>query len=300
MTVTLFDEIHQNRQGSSEGLAKTTSSRSWRVVTNNRYDDDVFVIRYGLSSNLLPQLYSPHPSWQALTARKVTASNQADSPHHFLVTVEYSSAPLDKEDKDKEDNPDPTTRPAVINWSTKLYRESVEKDVNGDAILNSAGDYFDPPIERDRSNWTCVVRKNMANPPTWLLDYNNCPINSSSFVVDGVQVQAERARLSMIDIGEKQVENDVNFRTVTITLEFKKEGWKASILDQGLKEIGAGPATAGGGQPALAPITIDGKSITSPMLLSDGRHIEAPTPQNAEFLDYDIYDSKDFSVLPLT
>ena len=56
MTVTLFDEIHQNRQGSSEGLAKTTSSRSWRVVTNNRYDDDVFVIRYGLSSNLLPQL----------------------------------------------------------------------------------------------------------------------------------------------------------------------------------------------------------------------------------------------------
>jgi hypothetical protein len=239
----------------------------------------------------LPQLYSPHPSWQALTARKVTASNQADSPHHFLVTVEYSSAPLDKEDKDKEDNPDPTTRPAVINWSTKLYRESVEKDVDGDAILNSAGDYFDPPIERDRSNWTCVVRKNLANPPTWLLDYNNCPINSSSFTVDGVQVQAERARLSMIDIGEKQVENDVNFRTVTITLEFKKEGWKASILDQGLKEIDGGE---------LKPIMVDGKSITSPICLSGGVHIEAPTPQNAVFLDYDIYDSKDFSVLPLT
>jgi len=291
MTVTLFDEIHSGRQGSSEGLAKTTSSRSWRVVTNNRYDDDVFVIRYGLSSNLLPQLYSPHPSWRALTARKVTASNQADSPHHFLVTVEYSSAPLDKEDKDKEDNPDPTTRPAVIKWNTVLYREAVEKDVDGDAILNSAGDYFDPPIERDRSNWTCVVRKNLANPPTWLLDYNNCPINSSSFVVDGVQVQQRKARLSMIDIGEKQVENDVNFRTVTITLEFKKEGWQASILDQGLKEVEDGE---------LKPITIDGKSITSPQLLSDGVHIEAPSPANAEFLDYDIYDEKDFSVLPLT
>ena len=291
MTVTLFDEIHSGRQGSSEGLAKTTSSRSWRVVTNNRYDDDVFVIRYGLSSNLLPQLYSPHPSWRALTARKVTASNQADSPHHFLVTVEYSSAPLDKEDKDKEDNPDPTTRPAVIKWNTVLYREAVEKDVDGDAILNSAGDYFDPPIERDRSNWTCVVRKNLANPPTWLLDYNNCPINSSSFVVDGVNVQQRKARLSMIDIGEKQVENDVNFRTVTITLEFKKEGWQASILDQGLKEVDGG---------VLKPITVDGKSITSPMLLSGGVHIDAPSPDNAEFLDYDIYDEKDFSVLPLT
>ena len=291
MTVTLFDEIHSGRQGSSEGLAKTTSSRSWRVVTNNRYDDDVFVIRYGLSSNLLPQLYSPHPSWQALTARKVTASNQADSPHHYIVTVEYSSAPLDKEDKDKEDNPDPTTRPAVIKWNTVLYREAVEKDVDGDAILNSAGDYFDPPIERDRSNWTCNVRKNMANPPTWLLDYNNCPINSSSFTVDGVSVQARKARLSMIDIGEKQVENDVNFRTVTITLEFKKEGWQASILDQGLKEVDGG---------VLKPITVDGKSITSPQLLSGGVHIDAPSPDNAEFLDYDIYDEKDFSVLPLT
>jgi hypothetical protein len=300
MTVTLFDEIHQNRQGSSEGLAKTTSSRSWRVVTNNRYDDDVFVIRYGLSSNLLPQLYSPHPSWQALTARKVTASNQADSPHHFLVTVEYSSAPLDQEDKEKEENPDPTTRPAVIKWNTVLYREAVEKDVDGDAILNSAGDYFDPPIERDRSNWTCVVRKNMANPPTWLLDYNNCPINSSSFTVDGVQVQAQKARLSMIDIGEKQVENDVNFRTVTITLEFKKEGWQASILDQGLKERQEGPAAAGAGATPLVAIQVDGKAITSPQLLSSGRHIESPTPQNAEFINYDIYDSKDFSVLPLT
>ena len=291
MTVTLFDEIHSGRQGSSEGLAKTTSSRSWRVVTNNRYDDDVFVIRYGLSSNLLPQLYSPHPSWQALTARKVTASNQADSPHHYIVTVEYSSAPLDKEDKDKEDNPDPTTRPAVIKWNTVLYREAVEKDVDGDAILNSAGDYFDPPIERDRSNWTCNVRKNLANPPTWLLDYNNCPINSSSFTVDGVSVQARKARLSMIDIGEKQIENDVNFRTVTITLEFKKEGWQASILDQGLKEVDGGE---------LKPIMIDGKSITSPQLLSGGVHIDAPSPDNAEFLDYDIYDEKDFSVLPLT
>jgi len=291
VTVTLFDEIHSGRQGSSEGLAKTTSSRSWRVVTNNRYDDDVFVIRYGLSSNLLPQLYSPHPSWQALTARKVTASNQADSPHHYIVTVEYSSAPLDKEDKDKEDNPDPTTRPAVIKWNTVLYREAVEKDVDGDAILNSAGDYFDPPIERDRSNWTCVVRKNLANPPTWLLDYNNCPINSSSFTVDGVSVQARKARLSMIDIGEKQIENDVNFRTVTITLEFKKEGWQASILDQGLKEVDGG---------VLKPITVDGKSITSPQLLSGGVHIDAPTPANAVFLDYDIYDEKDFSVLPLT
>jgi len=240
---------------------------------------------------LLPQLYSPHPSWQALTARKVTASNQADSPHHYIVTVEYSSAPLDKEDKDKEDNPDPTTRPAVIKWNTVLYREAVEKDVDGDAILNSAGDYFDPPIERDRSNWTCNVRKNMANPPTWLLDYNNCPINSSSFTVDGVSVQARKARLSMIDIGEKQVENDVNFRTVTITLEFKKEGWQASILDQGLKEVDGG---------VLKPITVDGKSITSPQLLSGGVHIDAPTPDNAEFLDYDIYDEKDFSVLPLT
>jgi hypothetical protein len=291
VTVTLFDEIHSGRQGSSEGLAKTTSSRSWRVVTNNRYDDDVFVIRYGLSSNLLPQLYSPHPSWQALTARKVTASNQADSPHHYIVTVEYSSAPLDKEDKDKEDNPDPTTRPAVIKWNTVLYREAVEKDVDGDAILNSAGDYFDPPIERDRSNWTCNVRKNLANPPTWLLDYNNCPINSSSFTVDGVSVQARKARLSMIDIGEKQIENDVNFRTVTITLEFKKEGWQASILDQGLKEVDGGE---------LKPIMIDGKSLTSPQLLSGGVHIDAPSPDNAEFLDYDIYDEKDFSVLPLT
>ena len=77
MTVTLFDEIHQNRQGSSEGLAKTTSSRSWRVVTNNRYDDDVFVIRYGLSSNLLPQLYSKRLTLSLAPAAPAAAEDDA-------------------------------------------------------------------------------------------------------------------------------------------------------------------------------------------------------------------------------
>lgn len=301
MSIVLFEEMWQDRGAESAGIDDSTATRQWRVVTNDKTHDAIYVITYGLSAGILPQRYSPLPSNAYLTARRLRADSQTETPLHWIVTANYSSAPVSSEEKDKEQNPEPLNRKAKFRWSTNLYREAVEKDIDDNAILNSAGDYFDPPIERDRSNWVLTVTRNVTAVPIWLLDYNNCPINESSFTVDGVTVEEKKARLTTIDIGEEQIENNVKYRVLTMQIEFKKEGWTAKILDQGLRKR---TDLAGGWKQVHIEVENDNgelSKVTSPVMLDgEGGVLDQPSPDTAVFLDYELYEAKDFSVLPLT
>jgi hypothetical protein len=301
MSIVLFEEMWQDRGAESAGVDDSTATRQWRVVTNDKTHDAIYVITYGLSAGILPQLYAPLPTNAYLTARRLRADSQSETPLHWIVTASYSSAPVSSEEKDKEENPDPLNRKAKFRWSTNLYREAVEKDIDDNAILNSAGDYFDPPIERDRSNWVLTVTRNMTSVPAWLLDYNNCPINESSFTVDGITVEEKKARLTTIDIGEEQIENNVKYRVLTMQIEFKKEGWTAKILDQGLRKR---TDLAGGWKQVHIEVENDNgelSKVTSPVMLDgEGGVLDEPSPDTAVFLDYELYEAKDFSVLPLT
>lgn len=300
MSIVLFEELWLDRGADSAGIDDSSATRQWRVVTNDKTNDSLYVLSYGLSAGILPQRYTPHPSNAYLTARRLRADSQSETPLHWIVTVSYSSAPVSSEEKDKQENPNPLNRKAKFRWSTNLYREAVEKDIDDNAILNSAGDYFDPPIERDRSNWVVTVTKPVTSVPAWLLDYNNCPINESSFTVDGVTVEEKKARLTTIDIGEEQIENDVKYRVITMQIEFKKEGWTAKILDQGLRK--RLDLAGGWKQVHIEKENEDGElsKVTSPVLLDgSGGVLEEPSPDTSVFLDYELYEPKDFSVLPL-
>lgn len=300
MSIVLFEELWLDRGADSAGIDDSSATRQWRVVTNDKTNDSLYVISYGLSAGILPQRYMPHPSNAYLTARRLRADSQSETPLHWIVTASYSSAPVSSEEKDKQENPNPVNRKATFDWSTNLYREAVEKDIDDNAILNSAGDYFDPPIERDRSNWVVTVTKNVTSVPAWLLEYNNCPINESSFTVDGVTVEEKKARLTTINISREQIENDVKYRVLTMQIEFKKEGWTAKILDQGLRK--RLDLAGGWKQVHIEKENEDGElsKVTSPVLLNgEGGVLEEPSPDTSVFLDYELYEPKDFSVLPL-
>lgn len=302
MSVTKIEEMWPGRGGKFGGVEDSSRTRKWRVRTDNKFDGEDSIISYGISTGKFPERFTAHPNNPKLTARSLNADNQEDSPYHWIVTCEYTSAPISKEQKDKEDNPNPNDRPAKIKWVTSLYREAIVKDQAGKAILNSAGDYPDPPVERDRSNWTISISKNIPAIPTWLLDYNNCPINDSSFTVQGLPIDPEKARLTTVEIGEENEENGFKYYPIRLELELKKEGWKTSILDQGFREL---KVLTEGEDPEQVHIQVADENgvlsnITSPALLDgEGLKIPNPTPDDAKYLDYDTNEKKDFSVLPL-
>ena len=276
----------------------STSRLQWLAVTNSNADSEATVYQYGLDNGILPLPYvSPHPTLNGHYCRSVKVRQASGAPRHWTIDAEYSSAPT----KDGENEENPLLRPAKIQWRTNQYRQAIEKDITGKAILNSAGDYFDPPIEVDRSRWTASVSKNVATVPGYLLDYADA-INNNSFSISGLSVEQYTAKVQDISISELKIEGDVLYYEFSYSLEFRREKWQPfEVLDQGYRNK---VLLTEGGQTVshLEHIMDAGKPrrpVSSPVLLDGaGKVLADPTPQRAKFIDFTVYYARSFSVLP--
>lgn len=300
MAVEWIREDWPERGSDGNGLTDSSATRCWKVRTTDKTTSWGEIQSYGIANGYFPARFAPHPDNGYLTARRIRSENQSESPLFWVVTVEYSSKPLKEQEREKE-NPDPLDRRAKITWSTTIYQVRIEEDVNGHAILNSAGERFPDPPEKDASHWTATVVKNVSAVPAWILDYNDCPVNDDEFDIGGVTVQAGCARLYELRISDLQEENGIEYYQLSFTLEFRKEGWTARYLNQGFKEIVDIDST-----PTLVIATVwneddrEYQRASSPVLLdADGYQIENPEPSDATFEEYTIYEEVDFSVLPL-
>ncbi len=163
--------------------------------------------------------------------RKVTQDDGA--PRKWTIEAEYSSKPI----KENESEENPLNRPARIRWRTANYRQAIWKDINDKAILNSAGDYFDPPVEVDRAYWTVSVSKNVADVPTFMLDYENA-VNNAAITIGGVVIGQYEAKISDIEVSELKIEGDYQYFEFSYTLERRREKWiPLKVLDQGYRQI---------------------------------------------------------------
>lgn len=188
----------------------------------------------------------------------------------------------------------PTSDPAIIRWDSEQFQKPAVFDKNGDAILNSAGDFFDPPLMVDDSRRIVTVTKNLSSVPSWILTYQDA-VNNASFTVDGVTVGTGLAKMQRVSVSEVQSRNGTNFRTVEFTIHLQKSGWLLEPLDAGFREKGARPGTR-------VNILNDDKTLPSTPVPLDGTGfvLEDPTPATAVYGSFAYYETKDFSVLPLT
>lgn len=301
MSVVSISEMWQGRGSDGGGIGDTSARRQWRVRTNAKSDSWQAIAAVGVANGYFPNLYDPHPENVFLTARRLKIENQADSPFHWIATAEYSSTPVRDKDQQRQLHPDPCDRPADTEWNTTIYQQAVERDRNGKAVLNSAGDRPERAPQKDASHWVCTVTKNLRTVPVWLLDYNDCPINDDDFEVGGVPVEEGKARLYELRIGKKQVENGFDFYPVSMTIEFRKEGWVDPMLDEGFRK----KETDEEGNVTRTHISLPDDNgeltkVSSPVPLDgNGQPLENPTVDNAVFIDFEFYEPKDFGALPL-
>lgn len=293
MAVTKCKFIHDGRSGDSKGVDDTRDTLRWRIVTDNKYDTAQTIYPPLAASGLLPKQFEPHPANIFLTCRSVRIDNQADSPYHWTATAEYSSAPIKESDKEKQEKPNPVDRRAKIRWSTTNYQHVFVEDINGKAVVNSAGDYFAEQPEVERSYWRASITKNLTAIPTWVLDLDN-PVNESQFSIQGLQVPPETGRLCNLAVGDREIENGFEYYPLSFDIEFRKNGWKIKPLDQGFRFINLDTGE-------LENITdANGDPITSPHLLDGlGQKLANPSPDTAVFLEFDGYELFDFNNLPL-
>jgi hypothetical protein len=275
MAVTSVEWIWDGRGGSDDGKVRTRT-RVARVFTDDPLDDSPIVeAAVGVVQG------DPHPNDFAAKARSIQ-SRQGETRLVWLVTVEYSS--------EKDIQPNPLNDPVRFNWTGEGFQRPLEKDRNGEAVLNSAGDPFDPAIMRDDNRPVVHAVANVAVVPVAALNYRDV-VNSDAFTIQGISIAAGKAKIRWIDVSDLQERNGVEYYTLSCSVHLNKDGWNFKPLDQGYREKD--------GTDRKPILDAFGKAVTQPVLLDgSGAKLADPKPSNAVFLDFEGYEELAFGALP--
>lgn len=286
--ILTVDEIHNGRDGEAEGGRGRAIYRYTRVfrVTTDSANDDASAVRAGLYDATGVTLGVQHPSHAAAYCQRVTPRNESFSKKVWIVTCGYST--------ERELAEDPLAIPAEVEWTTEPYTRAYYRDRNGQAMLNSAGYFYDPPDEGDDSRWVANVSKNVAAVPLWLKSYRDA-VNADDYVLDGLAIAAGESKLMDMRLGKWQELNGIRFRTLSLSIALDEAGWDAVLLDQGIYEIDPADAskrrriTDDEGEPVDSPVPLDGA----------GHKLANPSPANAVFRTHPKYKFLPFAALPL-
>jgi hypothetical protein len=285
MAATVKTEDYAARTATND-MGKRTYQRAWIVLTTSR-NDDAYTVG---SASGLPVIGNTHPSdanayCQSLQVQPISGWRV------WRVTASYST--------ERQLNTSPTSDPAVITWNTEQFQRVAVFDNDGDLIVNSAGDPFDPPLMMDDSRRVVTIQKNLAVVPTWILDYQDA-VNSDAFTVDGVSIGIGKAKMQNVSVGPVERRSSTAFRTVNFTIHLQRDGWALQPLDAGFREFVTTDSVPnpelknilnrGDQQPVAAPVPLDGS----------GKALDNPSPTNCVFLTYNVYKTRAFSTLPLT
>jgi hypothetical protein len=283
MSVTSFKEIHRGRAASftlsDSGEAKDIYVRVFLALTDSQYDDGETV-----KSHIdCPKRADVFPNNVYAYCKNIDARNLDESKKAWHVTCRY--------DTGRQWTDNPLNDPADISWDAEQFQRPAYKDKDGDAILNSANDYYDPLPRRDDSRWAVTVRKNLAAVPSWILNYQDA-INSSSFWLDGLFVLTRKAKMQKVGVSSWQHRDGIPFRIVTMLIHVAKDGFSLEILDQGFHYLD--------GSDKKHILDDEGVEVTTPALLDgSGAVLSSPSPSTAVFNTHNVYDELDFRALPL-
>lgn len=278
MTITYLGENHAQ---ATNDRGSRSYTRTFKLQTSAK-TETAFDVGSHAS---LPVIGEVHPDDS--NAFCVTLTPEPTDPWKgWTVTAQYSDA--------RTLNEDPTDDAAVISWGSEQFQRPAVFDRNGDFIVNSAGDPFDPPLMMDDSRRVVTVQKNLAVVPTWILDYQDA-VNSDSFTIDGVTIAAGVAKMQSVTVGERQRRNGTTFRTVSFTIHLQRDGWILKPLDAGFREIAYSGElqnikNPGDDELPGAPVPLNGS----------GRALANPSFSTCVFLPFEVYATRAFSSLPLT
>ena len=249
-----------------------------------------------LADGRIPKVYSPHNTQGDMlvvdrSVELVTPyQNAGTHGQQWRVYVTFSDdVPCDPDDPD-----DPIDDPQELSWSTSRFQRPVEKDRDDKAILNGAGDPFEPAIEVDDAHDVLtVVRNEPFNDYTlsFARIYKN-KINSAEFF--GYPIGEAKCQ----DISAtRQILGCDFFWRITYVFEFRKGGWQPNVLQQGFRYLES-PANAFGqssSSPKTATDELKQPFNTQVLIKNDGT-ILAPG-EEPEFKTFNVYQEIDFNDL---
>jgi len=259
-----------------------SQGREWLVQTDSKTDREAVV---GTATGL-PTYGEVHPApvnASMPTYAKEITYEPFEGPLAWLVKVQYHSA--------RELNNDPVDDEILVSWTSEIYTEAIFEDTSGNAILNSAGDYFiDPTPTREASQLIAKIKANVLSVPTWVITAQNA-VNNGPITIGGLVIATGLARIQRLDISERKKRGTIAFYELSFEVHIKREGWHLEPLDAGFRVLEGGVAVQARDD--------NQDEVTTPVPLNgSGGLLNPATPATAVFGDFTIYQEIDLTSLP--
>jgi len=287
VAIVSVDEIKGARSGSIDAQWHRTYKRAWRVVTEHPLDIGPLGARLAIPI-FFGQYYTLYNGLTLVEFDEFAFALKIDAvidpgcndDCSWIVTVEYG--PYDP----TQFGENPLNHPLKITWGENRFETPLIQDIAGLPVVNSAGDYFDPPPMIDDSRPTLrIVRNEPTYDPGYAALWKDSLNANPFFGYPPLTVK------SSTPLGELEFNPVCGFYyVVTYQFEINLNGWQKLILDQGTRQIVGG---------VKANIVDDqGTQITAPAMLNGvGRKLATggiPIP-----LVFNAYQIQDYSQLNL-
>lgn len=215
--------IDRNHQYTEDETGRKDGTIVFRVAMEEMYPD-IDDVRYAQDPTNNDAPYEIGDRWPGepvsslFLCRKVTPRHTSDI-FIWEVECEFSTEPLSQVIADPE-----------IEWGWTAVRRALQYDAIGRAILNSAGDSFDPPYERDEVIKTLKVVNNLSF-------FNDNDIENYVNKVNEVTFRGYPPKTVLCKgiTASSAKQGEIEYWRRTSEFHIRKDGWYLRLLDQGYR-----------------------------------------------------------------
>lgn len=270
---------HYDREGSINSKFERIYRRSWLVQTDSKTTGRIAVresvpVRIG-------NVFSCDGETDAgsfCNDISVKSLSGASAGKEWIVTATYG--PYDP----STNASNPLERPIEVSGGFSEFEEIVDVDVDGNPVVNSAGEPFANPVMRDDPRPDLMIVTNAKTLDLNLIYTYRRAVNSDEFWgANPGQVRVASITwqyLHHADIGY--------YYKITYTFKFKKDGWQIRLQDKGMRVLNAGGT-------ALEKVKFNGIPADEPVFLDGNGRAKALTA-DVVYLDFKRYEELPFSI----
>lgn len=235
--MSVIDIRKQTPRSGVSGLIddQTYSERYW-IKTDSYTDNMLTILNDPKFLAEVPVFGAPHPDNVFFTRRNIRW--ESGYPFHWYANVEYSTKPLTREEKEKEEFPNPIDRRVRMSGDSVEFQRYRDKDLSGNPYNNSAGDPLEAEPKED-SRIVLPLRKNVDIwDNSWFL-YNNKVNDSAIQVTDGkstIVIEAGYGLFKGFKMSDLNEENGFEFYEASGQIHIAtdtEDKWNRPRLDQG-------------------------------------------------------------------
>ncbi len=138
--------------------------------------------------------------------------------------------------------------PIRTTFNPGLRSEPIDRDIDGNPIINSAGDPFDPPVQTDFTTLAFRIIRTESAPfnAAKALSFMGC-VNDGSCTIAGMTFTDGQLLCKVIgpiaEVTSKSTRIDIGY-----DFEAHQEGWDARVLDQGFRSFSSNTGGTAGGR----------------------------------------------------